>query len=388
VRPVEAMLVTLVEQGHRSTADGLLDVARNAAAHVGAQVVGIYLVDMEQRQLQPIPGSQQTQPYAIDTTLPGRAYRSVEPVETTNDGGRRMFVPLLDGTARLGVIELETLADGAQVGAACGLLAKLVAELLVTKQPYGDVIHRTRRRKEMRLAAEIQWELLPPLTLETPRVTISGILEPSYEVAGDAFDYAANGDTVHVLLVDAMGHGLDSSLISTLVVGAFRHSRRRGDDLGAIYAAMDGVVADRFGPDRFATAQLALFDSAVGTLWWINAGHPPPLLVRDKRVVGRLDEPPVLPLGFGDGDVEVSELQLQPGDAVLWFTDGLVEARSPGGEFFGEERLEDLLTRALHSGEPIPEVVRRLTHAVLDHHAGTLRDDATLLFLEWKRPAG
>jgi serine phosphatase RsbU (regulator of sigma subunit) len=180
-----------------------------------------------------------------------------------------------------------------------------------------------------------------------------------------------------------MGHGLDSSMIASLAVGTYRNCRRRGDDLAGTFRTMDAVVAQRFGPERFATAQLAHLDCASGRLEWINAGHPAPLLVRDARVVARLEQPPVLPLGFSNGTAGVADVQLQPGDAVLWFTDGVVEARSPKGDFFGEDRLVELLTKALHSGDPIPEVLRRLTHAVLDHHAGHLRDDATMLFLDW-----
>jgi serine phosphatase RsbU (regulator of sigma subunit) len=383
VRQIAAMLVALLDDGQRVTADALPQVVQRAAREIGARVAGIFLVDMEQRVLQPMPGADHLEAYAVDTTLAGRAYRSVTTMEAGEDGNRRLFVPLLDGTARLGVLEVQPLDTELPDQHSAELLAKLLAELLMTKRPYSDVIPRTRRRKDMRLAAEIQWELLPPLTADTPQVTISGILEPSYEIGGDAFDYAINSDVAHVLLVDAMGHGLDSSLISSLVVGAYRNRRRQGADLLATYKAMDQVVAERFGPDRFATAQLAELDCARGRLCWINAGHPPPVHIREGRVLGRLEHVPALPLGFGEDEPVVAELHLQPGDAVLLFTDGVVEARSPEGEFFGDDRLVGLLSKALQSGEAIPEVVRRLAHAVLDHHAGTLRDDATMLFLGW-----
>jgi serine phosphatase RsbU (regulator of sigma subunit) len=74
---------------------------------------------------------------------------------------------------------------------------------------------------------------------------------------------------------------------------------------------------------------------------------------------------------------------VQPGDRLLIYTDGAIEARSPEGEFFGQERLVDPVTRNLAAGLPAPETMRRVVHALLDHHAGDLDDDATLLLVEW-----
>jgi serine phosphatase RsbU (regulator of sigma subunit) len=84
----------------------------------------------------------------------------------------------------------------------------------------------------------------------------------------------------------------------------------------------------------------------------------------------------------------VGEEALQPGDCLLLYTDGLVEARDRNGEFFGEERLTGLLHRATAAGQPPPETLRRLMHAVLDHQAGVLQDDATAVLARWNgRPA-
>ena len=74
---------------------------------------------------------------------------------------------------------------------------------------------------------------------------------------------------------------------------------------------------------------------------------------------------------------------LEPGDAVLLYTDGVIEARTPQGEFFGLERLTDLLEREAASGQPAEELLRRLVQTVLEHQAAELRDDATLLLVQW-----
>src|SRR3712207_9333854 len=89
----------------------------------------------------------------------------------------------------------------------------LVAELVVAKDAYSDVFSRLRRRKTLSLAAEMQWELLPPPTFGTERVVITGGLEPAYDVGGDSFDYAVNGDTADLLVIDSVGHGLPAAVL-------------------------------------------------------------------------------------------------------------------------------------------------------------------------------
>lgn len=385
----DSMLAAMMERARLAPPDDLMDLARAGARWLGLRARSVLLVDMEQRVLQPFPGSVADRPQGVDATLAGRAYRTLEPVEAGRHGAwLRLLLPLLDGSERLGVLEVEVPDGVPDAARLCEPLTVLVTYFIVSKRAYGDVVSRSRRRRDMRLAAEIQWELLPPLTLATPAISVSGILEPCYEIGGDAFDYALNDPMVHLLLVDAMGHGLDSSMLSSLAVGAYRHCRRKGDDLAATYRRMNRVVSERFGPDAFATAQLAEFDRRDGELWWINAGHPPPLLVREGSVVGRLEEPPCLPIGLADGESTVGRTHLQPGDAILWFTDGVVEARSAEGGFFGEDRLADLLERAFASELPLPEIARRLVHAVLDHQRGDLQDDATMLLLAWHPDAG
>ncbi|MGI8698490.1 MAG: PP2C family protein-serine/threonine phosphatase, partial [Mycobacteriales bacterium] len=160
--------------------------------------------------------------------------------------------------------------------------------------------------------------------------------------------------------------------------------RRRGLDLRASYAVMDYAVRQHFGAERFVTGMFGELNLANGRLRWVNAGHPPPLLVRRGRVVKSLECPPSLPLGLGGSVVHLSEESLERGDRLLFYTDGVVEARSSDGEFFGQQRLADLLGREAASGQPAPENMRRLPLAVMEHQGGALQDDATMLFVEWR----
>jgi phosphoserine phosphatase RsbU/P len=108
-----------------------------------------------------------------------------------------------------------------------------------------------------------------------------------------------------------------------------------------------------------------------------------PLLLRGRKVVAELSCEAVLPFGLGDGAPEPGICDLEPDDVVLLYTDGVTEARTAGGELFGLERLTDLLEREAASGRTAEELLRRLVRSVLDHQAGGLRDDATLLLVQW-----
>jgi phosphoserine phosphatase RsbU/P len=147
---------------------------------------------------------------------------------------------------------------------------------------------------------------------------------------------------------------------------------------------MDAAISGQFAPDHFATAQMARLDVSSGRLQWVNAGHPAPLLLRGHRVVGPLDSPTTLPVGFGGATPVITDRMLERGDRVLFFTDGLIEEHEDGGQQFGEARLGELIERAGHDGGPVQETVRRLSHALMLERGGVTTDDATLLLLEWR----
>jgi serine phosphatase RsbU (regulator of sigma subunit) len=128
---------------------------------------------------------------------------------------------------------------------------------------------------------------------------------------------------------------------------------------------------------------LAHLDVATGRLRWINAGHPEPLILRGSSLVRPPHCPPSRPLGLQESKPVCCETRLEPGDRLVLYTDGITEARSPAGEFFGERRLTDFISAAAAAGDPAPETVRRLMRHVLTHQADQLQDDASIVVLEW-----
>jgi len=380
------MLNGLVQASRLSAPDRVAALLAEQGEALGARNVTIYLIDHDQTTLVPVTrhGAPGREPLPVASTIAGRCFQDLRLLEV--DQGRRVWVPLLDGLERLGVAQLEFAAveDRAE-NELLMQFASLVAEIVLAKQSYGDLFHVARRRQPMSLAAEIAWTLLPPLTVGTERLVISCVIAPTYEVGGDSFDYAVDGDRARFAVFDAMGHGLDAGLLATVAVAAYRNSRRQGLELPDTVRVIDEAVGATFGPERFVTGVLADLDLNSGRLSWYSAGHPAPLLLRAGRVVKTLSSDPGLPLGLGwSGKAEPTPEQLEPGDRLLLYTDGVVEARSPSGEFFGAARLADVARRQEADRRPVPETMRRVMHAILEHQAGELQDDATAMLVEWR----
>jgi hypothetical protein len=356
------------------------------ARRLGVLDAAMFIVDYEQRILTPlpVPGAPDREAVSVEGTLAGRSFSTLS--LQSNGDGTLLWVPMVEGNERLGVIGYELpagLGDEDDFIAAVLKLTAQAAELVVTKADYGEFFEFHRRRQPMSIASELAWQLLPPLTFGCDAVVISGALAPAYDLGGDSFDYGVDTDTARVAVFDAMGHGLEAGILATVAVAAYRNSRRGRLKLAETAAAVDEAIRVRFGAERFVTAVLAELDLASGRFCWIRAGHPAPLLLRGSKVVKTLWGNGGLPLGLGLPGEEAEE-GLEPGDQIVFFTDGVTEARDPDGSFFGADRLIDLVSRTSAGGTPPPETLRRLMHSILDHQAGDLQDDATAVLVEWK----
>ncbi len=372
--------------------DVVSTLAEGAALLAGRQVV-LHLVDYEHSVLQPTPAwtadGAVVLPASIEGTMAGRCFRDQQLLEAERDGAVQVWVPVSERAERLGVLAFVVPRLDEPGRDLCAELGLLAGQLILSSSAYCDRFHVRRRRRDMSLAAEMQWSLLPPLSFSCAGTSLAGLLEPAYDVGGDCFDYAYDDGVLHLAVFDAMGHGLPSSVLSSLAVGAYRHERRRATPLAVLLGAMDHAVQSLMG-DAFVTALVGELQTATGQLRWTSAGHPPPLLLRAGRVLPQPEQSTSLPLGLSPlpaPEAGVQVLQLEPGDRVLVHTDGVVEARSPAGVEFGRERLGDLFARESASGALPAEVLRRLTHDCLHFQGGRLRDDATLLLLEWAGPA-
>ncbi len=383
-RSVDAVIARLIRASTRLAPGDLGRLVANETRRAGLFDVTIFLVDLEQIRLSPLSPTHGFTDIDLDTTIAGRAYQLERPfVVPSGQAGVGVWVPLIDGAERLGVLYLSSSAVSDELLRRFEDLAGEVSELIVSKSQYGDALVLARRHQPMTLAAELRWAMLPPTTFSAERVGLACVLEPAYEVAGDAFDYAFDDGILHLAVMDAMGHGLEASRLANLAIAAYRNARRRGLDLPGTYRLVDDALHDQFGDEHFVTAQMATLDTGTGVLRWVDAGHPRPLLLRGHRVAFELRCEATVPMGMGGVDPVVTEVALEPNDAVLFFTDGIVEAGSPGGERFGADRLIDLTRRALADRQTLSETVRRLVRAVRAHREGPLADDATILCVDW-----
>jgi serine phosphatase RsbU (regulator of sigma subunit) len=396
----------LLAQSHFLPPGAVTGSIAEAARPLGVSGACIYLSDLQQANLRAMPGSAGDFPdvLAIDSTTAGRAYQTVTLNHAPAGGDRGshyVWIPLIDGTERLGVLELIVADVSEKMLDHYRMLASLAGLIIVSKTSYSDTYAQTRRSRAMALQAEMVWAFMAPRTLATERALVTAIIEPAYEVGGDAFDYSLIGDRLHVAIFDAVGHDLAAGLLTSVAMASCRSTRRAGGTLPDIAAGAGQAIANefgdsRFGETRFVTALLCELNIATGAFSWIPCGHPPPLLIRGDKMTEELIRRPELPLGISEPalvaargarprwtEPTVYVEQLEPRDRVLLYTDGVIEARATDGTAFGEQRLAEFIIRHSEAGTPAPETLRRLNRAIIDYQDGRLSDDATTVMLEW-----
>ncbi len=364
------------------------EILARAAGGFGATDLVAYLVDFGQTVLEPMPDraahaeSPGTEPLA--TTMAGRAFTTQQILTAGRDNGVRVWIPIVEGSDHTGVIALSIPVVDDGLLASCTELGILAGYLIAAHARCTDLYNLYRRRRSMSLAASMQWDLLPPLVLQAGGISVAGLLEPAYDIGGDCFDYALNGAFLDFAIIDAMGHGLGAARIGALAMGCYRHDRREGQALDAMHANLGSLIAAQYDDDTFATGMLARIELESGAFTWTNAGHPLPLLIRQGRVVSELRCPPTPPWGVTGRKPTVATEQLEPGDCIFFYTDGITEARTADGDFFGVERLTDFMNR--HASESLrPEqMLRQLVASVREHQGfDELGDDATALIVRW-----
>ncbi|WP_406300887.1 PP2C family protein-serine/threonine phosphatase [Embleya sp. NBC_00888] len=381
----EDRLEELIVEAQTALPVELPALAIRCALALGLDSALIYLVDLQQQLL--IPLDEALEPLPVDLSAAGWAYRTVSPRVAEDDDGSILWVPLVDGAERLGVLAVRAAALDETRMRRSRVLAHLFAMLITSKRAYSDWLAARTRTATMRLPAEMLRAFLPPRTIGSSRCVSTAVLEPAYDVAGDAFDHSVVKNILHTMILDAMGHDLTAGLTTSVAMAAARNARRGGADLADVVGSVDRALA-QWLPDHFCTGVLCRLDAETGVLRWVNCGHPPPLLIRAERVLaGALDSPPQPPIGLAGSLApaarQVHEATLEPGDCVLLYTDGVVEARDADGAEFGLDRFTDFIIRFSSAGQRPAEVLRLLIHAILDYQRNQLRDDVTILLFEW-----
>jgi serine phosphatase RsbU (regulator of sigma subunit) len=292
----------------------------------------------------------------------------------------RVLAPVTERGESIGVLELELPdephADDVEQIAH---LAHILAFVVIANRRHTDLYEWGQRTRPLSLSAEIQHRLLPgPQTCEAGSFTLAGWLEPAAAIAGDTFDFSLGRDLLHLSITDAMGHGVGAALAATLCVGSLRNTRYAGGSLLDQVASANRALAEHAaasGIEDFVTGLIGRIDLREGSLELANAGHVAPYICRGDQV-SSIELPPDLPLGpFADTVYRSSTITLEPGDRIVFVTDGMLERQAAGLD------LQDEIgrTRALHPRQ----AVRALADRVLKATDGVLSDDATVLCLDW-----
>lgn len=368
-------------------AEGVDALAGELAARVGASEISMLIADISGLALarlarRPAPGRSvplgpACEHVPIDGTPAGAAL-VLQQIQISRDGeGVWVHVPVTERGEAIGVLEL-LLAEtpDAPILDYLSSAGHALAYVVIADRRFSDLYELGQRSAVLSLEAEIQRRLLPDsYACEGAQFALAGWLVPASEAGGDTFDYMVDRNSLHMSITDAMGHGVPAAQLATLGVGSLRNSRRRGLGLTEQAQQASTHIAAHAAPDQFVTALLGRLDLQTGALELVNAGHMNPLLVRD----GQVDEIPLdagLVLGVApDEAYAVQRFQLLPGDRLALVTDGMSERNA------AEAEIEGLLGTLSHLHPR--EAVQVLTGAVLHVTGGAVRDDATVLIVDW-----
>ncbi|MEU6746818.1 PP2C family protein-serine/threonine phosphatase [Spirillospora sp. NPDC046719] len=323
----------------------------------------------------------------LDNTGPGRAFAGQRPDREVSGliGGTLLHLPLTVQGERLGVLTVRVPGEaGAEKPEPPWLAgaAEVLARAVKIADAATDRFRRIRRRTRLTVAAEMQWDLLPPLSRDTAGFHLAGQLEPAYAVWGDNFDWTSSRDRLTLTVSNGMGTGTSAAALTHLAVSALRNARRSGADIAEQAVLADQSVYALHRGERSVGTLLMEFELATGRVRAVDAGSPKLYRLRGNLTEAiEFDEQ--LPLGmFGDSRYAVEEFTVEPGDRLVIVSDGVHAALSPGGQPYGAVALLQAL-RDTRLQEP-PEAVRALIrHYVAYYEGGEPADDAVIVCVDW-----
>ncbi|WP_338692973.1 SpoIIE family protein phosphatase [Streptomyces sp. Q6] len=365
----------------------LLEAVRAALTeHYGALDVELLMVDYGLTVLQPVTELPYTaEPVSVHASPAGRALASQDPHSraVADEGAVDLFLPVTVRGDRLGILRVripEERSTPRQVEELAALAEILGHEIVVADRDT-DVYLQARRAGRLTLAAEMQWQLLPGRAYTRTEYAIGAQLEPAYAIHGDNFDWAATSETLTLTVTNGMGEGIAASLLTNLAVNALRNARRAGIDIADQAALADQALYAQHRGDAYVSTLLLSFELATGRVRVVDAGSPQLWRQRGK-VVEQIPFEAQLPLGmFEETDYVAQEFDVEPGDRLLFVSDGVYDALSESGEAYGERAL----ARAVQAARLLPAsaVPRAILQELASYLKADAADDALVVCLDW-----
>ena len=294
-------------------------------------------------------------------------------------------VLLLVGLALLIISELSLHSENQSGGWHFELAGAFVLLLLLSL----ELADKVTMKRDLEIAREIQSWLVPSRPPEVPGADIAFATRPQNSVAGDYYDAFFPGkkrEKLLVVIADVAGKSVPAALLMATLQASLRTLSSDTISLGDLVTGLNHYAsAHSLDGRRFTTALIAEYDIATRRMNYVNAGHNPPILRRSDGALEKL-EAGGLPLGIeSDAVFESGSIQLEPGDALILYTDGVVEAFNASGEDFGNERW---LAAIRELPEVSAEETLRLLMRKVDAFVGATRqsDDITCLIFRTARP--
>ncbi|MFD3335604.1 PP2C family protein-serine/threonine phosphatase [Streptomyces sp. NPDC058700] len=380
---------TAVERSLRRAAPhALLEAVQDAlTAHYAAESVDLLMADYAMTILQPVSALPYTaEPIPVHTSAPGRAFGAQEPHVETVKGTDRVtaHLPVSVRGDRIGILSVRLPADSYDADTARELedVAEVLGYGIVVAERDTDLYLQARRADRLTLAAEMQWQLLPGRSCSRPEYELGAQLEPAYAIYGDNFDWSTSADHLTLTVTNGMGEGIEAALLTNLAINSLRNARRAGLSLTDQVCLADQAVYGHYHGAVHLSVLHLRFDLETGETEIIDAGSPKMWRLRHGRAeLIELDAQ--LPLGmFEDSIYSVQRLRMEPGDRLLFVSDGVYDVASPAGERYSERAL----IRAMANTRLLPpSQVPRAVLQELSGHRGPIDadDDAMVVCLDW-----
>ncbi len=246
-----------------------------------------------------------------------------------------------------------------------------------------------RLEREFQIAKESQYALLPKSAPDIQGVDVKGFFIPSFDVGGDFYEHVirsndhGHGDELFITVVDVSGKGMKAALSAIFTSGLLLSRVRSQDcDPAKIVSDVNGLLHERVEKQMFVTCILAKYSINDKLLEYVNAGHCQPILVRSGKAQLLSSALPRFPLGIrANVNYNDSHLQLESGDTVFFYSDGLPEAKSPSGDLFDYSNVPELCEQAVADFRTSHEMCEFIKKRMLNFSNYELADDLTVVVL-------
>jgi len=289
-----------------------------------------------------------------------------------------------DFSSRIAISGRDQLTD---LGRSFNTMSENLEKLLAVAK------EKERLQAELEIASEVQAQLYPKTIPSVRTLRVTGLCEPARMVSGDYYDYQNLSDNrLAIAIGDVAGKGISAALLMATIQSAMRMELRSSLEMAApshvplnghrlstarMVTELNQQLHATTAPEKFATFCIALYDDDSGVITYTNAGHLPPILIRNGGAT-RLDVNGTVVGAFPRSQYDESKIQLLSGDLLIWYTDGITEPENEYGEMFGEERLIELVAKNAASDDrkiidTVMQAVRQWTGLP------ELSDDMTML---------